>query len=115
MDVNDVRLAAECVHAAKFISETQSKSLIKNLTYNLSESQSKSVEKDVYLVGRVKTNNKTILHAIDIISEAQNNQEKISFKYQKYVIQDIKKQVERRHGERYAVSPYALIINEGNY
>ena len=23
--------------------------------------------------------------------------------------------VERRHGERYAVSPYALIINEGNY
>lgn len=115
MDVNDVRLAAECVHAAKFISETQSKSLIKNLTYNLSESQSKSIEKDVYLVGRVKTNNKTILHAIDIISEAQNNQEKISFKYQKYVIQDIKKQVERRHGERYAVSPYALIINDGNY
>ncbi len=115
MDVRDVRLAAECVHAAKFISQRQSDNLIQDMAANLSVHQRNSINYDVHLVGRVKTNSKTIMDTIDTINEARNCKEKISFKYQKYVIQDIKKQVERRHGERYEVSPYALIINEGNY
>lgn len=115
MDVRDVRLAAECIHAAKFISQRQSDNLIEDIAANLSVHQRNSINFEVHLVGRVKTNSKTIMDAIDTINEARNCKEKISFKYQKYVIQDIKKQVERRHGERYAVSPYALIINEGNY
>ena len=115
MDARDVRLAAECIHAAKFISQRQSDNLIQDIAANLSEHQRNSINYDVHLVGRVKTNSKTILDAIDTINEARNSNEKITFKYQKYVIQDIKKQVERRHGERYAVSPYALMINEGNY
>lgn len=41
--------------------------------------------------------------------------EKITFKYQKYSIEDVSKTVDRRKGERYKVSPYRLLINDGNY
>ena len=40
--------------------------------------------------------------------------EKISFKYLRYSFDDMSKQVERRKG-KYVVSPYKLVINDGNY
>ena len=41
--------------------------------------------------------------------------EKIKFKYLKYSIDDVGQQIERRRGETYTVSPFQLIINDGNY
>lgn len=41
--------------------------------------------------------------------------EKITFKYQKYSIENVNKTIDRRKGERYKVSPYRLLINDGNY
>ena len=41
--------------------------------------------------------------------------EKISFKYLKHTITNVNQQVERRKGDRYVVSPYKLLINDGNY
>ena len=41
--------------------------------------------------------------------------QKISFKYLKYALQDGITQVERRKGAIYKVSPYKLLINDGNY
>ena len=41
--------------------------------------------------------------------------EKVTFKYLKYSIHDLSNQVERRQGETYKVSPYRLLINDGNY
>ncbi len=41
--------------------------------------------------------------------------EKISFKYLKHSFSDMSKQVERRKGARYTVSPFQLLINDGNY
>ena len=47
--------------------------------------------------------------------ELPHKPEKITFKYQKYSIQDVTKTVDRRKGEPYMVSPYRLLINDGNY
>jgi predicted DNA-binding transcriptional regulator YafY len=41
--------------------------------------------------------------------------EKIKFKYLKYSIQNVAKRVERRRGEDYTVSPFCLMVNDGNY
>ena len=41
--------------------------------------------------------------------------EKIDFLYQKHSISDVRQTVNRRNGARYIVSPYKLIINDGNY
>ena len=40
---------------------------------------------------------------------------KISFQYMKYQISDVHSQVERRKGAAYVVSPFKLLINDGNY
>ena len=41
--------------------------------------------------------------------------EKISFKYLKASVRNVSQQIERRKGERYIVSPYKLLISDGNY
>lgn len=52
---------------------------------------------------------------VSTINEAIHSNERISFKYLKYTIQNVKEQVEKRGGEKYVVSPFRLMINEGNY
>lgn len=41
--------------------------------------------------------------------------QKISFKYMKHTIDDVNSMVEKYHGKIYKVSPYRLLINDGNY
>ena len=122
-DVNDIRLLAECIYSAKFLDKSQSNFLIDVICELVNERQSESIKHDVLLTDRVRTNNAEVMNNIADINEAISKElkgekhipEKISFKYLKHTISDIKKQVERRHGEDYIVSPFALIINEGNY
>ena len=122
-DVNDIRLLAECIYSSKFLEKSQSDFLVDIICNNVSEYQAQTIKHDVLLTDRIRTNNSEVLNNIVTINEAMSRElngethipEKISFKYLKYTISDIKKQVERRKGEAYIVSPFALIINEGNY
>ena len=41
--------------------------------------------------------------------------QKISFKYMVHTIDDVNALVEKHHGKLYIVSPYKLLINDGNY
>ena len=78
---------------------------------------------NAFLTDRVKTNNKHVLNSIAVINDAMSHRmngaphkpEKFSFKYLKHEISDVSNEVERRHGDKYIVSPYALLINDGNY
>ena len=122
-DVNDIRLLAECIYSAKFLEKSQSNFLIDVICELVNERQSESIKHDVLLTDRVRTNNAEVMNNIAYINEAMSKElngekhipEKISFKYLKHTISDVKKQVERRHGDIYIVSPYALLINDGNY
>lgn len=122
-DVNDIRLLAECIYSAKFLDKSQSNFLIDVICELVNERQSESIKHDVLLTDRVRTNNAEVMNNIAYINEAMSKElngekhipEKISFKYLKHTISDMKKQVERRQGEVYIVSPFALLINDGNY
>ncbi len=122
-DVSDIRLLAECVYSAKFLDKSQSNFLIDIVCDLVNEKQSELIKHDVLLTDRVRSNNSEVLNNLATINEAMSKElggekhipEKISFKYLKYTISDMKKQVERRHGDVYVVSPFALIINDGNY
>lgn len=122
-DVNDIRLLVECVYSAKFLEKSQSEFLVDIVCQNVSEMQAETIKHDVLLTDRVRTNNAEVLNNIITINEAMSKElngkkhipEKISFKYLKHTISDMKKQIERRQGEVYIVSPYALLINDGNY
>ena len=122
-EFDDLRLLAECVHAAKFISASKAKELVSTIAEFCSSYQAEELQREVFLCDRVKTTRKDILLIIGIIQAAMSVREngkpkppqKISFKYLKYTIQDKNAQVERRKGAAYKVSPYKLLINEGNY
>jgi len=122
-DLDDIRLLAECVYSAKFIAEGQAKRLVDVVCDFVSEDQAEKIKHNAFLTDRVKTNNKGVLFNISTINEAMSKKldgknhipEKITFKYLKYSIKDIKQQVERRKGATYKVSPYQLLINDGNY
>ena len=122
-DPNDVRLLAECVYAAKFVTEGQAKRLVNAVCDLASVHQAERIRHNAFLVDRVKTNNKSVFNNISIINDAMSQKlngqkhipEKIKFKYLKHVIDDVSKEVDRRKGDDYTVSPYALLINEGNY
>lgn len=122
-DLNDIRLLAECVYSAKFISQGQADRLADVVCEFVSEHQAKKIRHDAFLTDRVKTHNKAVLNSISTINDAMSKEldglshepEKISFQYLKYSIDDLSQQAERRHGARYTVSPFKLLINDGNY
>lgn len=122
-DLNDIRMLAECVYSAKFISEGQAKRLVDVVCDFVSEAQAERIKHNAFLVDRVKTNSRVVPINLSIINNAMSNSiegqshrpEKITFKYLKYTIDDVEKQVERRKGDRYRVSPYQLLISDGNY
>jgi len=123
LEFDDLRLLAECVHATKFISAEKAKELVSTIGEFCSTYQAEELEREVFLCDRVKTTRKGILTTISKIQQAMASREdgkpkppqKISFKYLKYTLQNGKTQVERRRGAAYIVSPYKLLINEGNY
>lgn len=122
-DPHDIRLLAECVYSAKFLSTGQAERLANVVCEFVSESQAKQIRHDAFLTDRVKTDNKGVLNNISTINDAMSKEldgekhepEKITFKYLKYSIKDVGQMVERRKGMTYTVSPYRLLINDGNY
>ena len=122
-DSNDIRLLAECVYSAKFLSQGQADRLADVVCEFVSKHQAEKIRHDAFLTDRVKTSNKAVLNNISTINDAMSRRldgephdpEKISFQYLKYSISDMGQQVERRKGQKYTVSPYKLLINDGNY
>lgn len=122
-NLEDIRILAECVYSAKFIPEGQAKRLLNVVCDFVSENDASKIRHNAFLTDRVKTNNRGVLNNIAEINNAMSHAiegeahipEKITFKYLKYSIADMSQQVERRKGQRYTVSPYQLLINDGNY
>jgi len=122
-EYEDIRLLAEAIYSAKFLTEKQSKNLVDVVCDFVSEPQAETIKHDAFLTDRVKTINKSVITSLSTINAAMSKEkegkrhipEKISFKYLKYSIEDLSKQAERRNGSKYVVSPYALLINDGNY
>ena len=122
-DSDDIRLLAECVYSAKFLSQGQADRLADMVCEFVSKYQAEKIRHDAFLTDRVKTSNQAVLNNISTINDAMSRRldgephepEKISFHYLKYSINDVGQQVERRRGRKYIVSPYKLLINDGNY
>lgn len=122
-DPTDIRLLAECIYSAKFLSIGQAERLANVVCEFVSEENAKTIRHDAFLTDRVKTDNKSVLNNITTINDAMSKEldgqkhepEKIAFQYLKYSVNDVSQHAERRKGERYIVSPYKLLINDGYY
>ena len=69
-EFDDLRLLAECVHAAKFISARQAKDLVDTLGEFCSTYQAEQLQREVFLCDRVKTTQKGTMA---IISKNQSS------------------------------------------
>ena len=119
-DVDDIHLLAECVYSAKFLSESQAKHLAEVVCGFVSEAQAEEIKHDALLTDRVKTNNNRVITNVSRINEAMRKDDthkphKIRFKYLQSIIGEGVEQVERHGGNWYVVSPYKLLISDGNY
>lgn len=120
---DDLRVLAECVHAARFISASKAKELVSTIGELGSMYQAESLQHEVFLIDRVKSTQKGTLNIISTINAAMakkqdgkpHEPQKISFKYMKHTIDDVNSMVEKYHGKLYKVSPFRLLINDGNY
>jgi len=122
-EFDDLKILAECVRAAKFISDAKSKEIIASLESLCSVYQADSLNADIFHVNRVKTTQKGTLNILSAINLAMartvdgkaHEPQKVSFKYLRYTIDDINASVDTRKGTTRIVSPYRLILNEGYY
>ena len=122
-EFDEVRLAAESIYASRFLTEKEAETFVDLICSFVSEHQAEQIKHDVLLTDRIKTKNKNTFRNVSTINAAMSKEldgekhipEKISFKYLKSTISDLKQQVERRQGAKYIVSPYALLLNDGNY
>jgi predicted DNA-binding transcriptional regulator YafY len=112
-ELPELKLLADAVQSSKFITERKTIGLIKKLEQFMSKHDAGKLRRQVYVQNRVKNMNESIYYSVDTLHEAISEDKKISFKYFNYDIQ--KKQVFRREGELYVVSPVALTWNEENY
>lgn len=122
--LDDIRILAECVRTAKFIDEKRAKRLVNVVCDLVSDYHAEEIKNEAYLLDRGKAENIANYAMISNISKAMSRKinkknhipEKIKFKYLSYAIESGKlRRTERRRGEWYSVSPYKLLISDGNY
>ena len=122
-EVEEIRMLAECVYAARFIDEKRARRLVDVVCDHVSDRAAETIKHDVFLTDRVKTESTLVYTNVSLIHNAMSREldgekhvpEKIKFKYLKCTIQNVKNRVEQRGGAEYVVSPYKLMINDGNY
>ena len=112
---NDLQLLVECIHSARFISKKAEKRLLKTIQEFCSEGQYQDLNNETYFIDKAKTKNDQILLYIREINQAIKNQNKIKFKYMKHTLQNREEQIPRRKGELYTISPFFILIDEGNF
>lgn len=112
-EFDELRLLAECVNSARFLSENQAKNLRNTISSLCSVHQAKELTTDSTVINRSKTANKSVIASISTINRAIRHKCQISFKYLEYSFNNLHTQVERRPGKVNIAHPYKLLIDNG--
>ena len=112
-ELAELKLLVDSVQSARFITEKKSNTLIKKIEGLSSTFEASKLQRQVFVVGRVKTDNESILYNIDAIHNAIADNSVITFQYFNWNVQ--KKQELRKNGALYEVSPWALTLFDENY
>ncbi len=113
--LSDLQLLVECVRSSRFITKKQEKRLLDALTEYCSSEEAKRLVRESYLIDREKTLNDELPDSIQIIDRAIRNEHKIKFRYMKFTLQNRAEQTPRRKGEYYELSPFKILVTDGNF
>lgn len=112
-ELAELKLLVDAVQSSKALSEKKSRELIKKLETLCSKYEAQSLQRQVYVTGRVKSMNESIYYSIDTIHTAINADRQIQFLYAEWTME--KKHQYRHGGKMYQVSPYALVWDNEFY
>ena len=112
-ELPEVKLLLDSVQASRFLTEKKSKTLIAKFATLCSSHEAKTLNRQVYVTGRIKNMNESIYFNIDALHNAIARDCRVRFRYLAHILAG-KKQY-RRDGENYEVSPFALICDSENY
>lgn len=111
-ELPELKLLVDAVQSSRFITTKKSRELIKKLEAKVSKYDAGKLQRQVYVAGRVKTENEGIYYSIDNIHRAIQENLQISFQYLDW---NLKKQMVPRLNGQKTVSPWAMIWREENY
>lgn len=113
LELAELKTIVDAVQAAKFISPTKSRSLIERLAALGSPYQAEQLKRNLYVDGKVKTNNESVYYTVDLLHHAIHNQKAVTFQYIEYTQK--KEKVFKHDGQKYLFSPYDLVWNNDSY
>lgn len=110
-ELPEVKLLADAVASAKFISAKKSGELLRKLGTLVCRADAKKLNREVMSAG--KSVNETVYYAVDTLHNAINAGSRVKFGYFQW---NVKKQQELRHGgKEYDVSPWMLVWDDEYY
>ena len=112
-ELPELKLLVDAVESSRFISASQSGSLVSKLYDMASVHQASELNRHLYIDGRVKSDCKTLYYTVDLIHKAINEQMRIRFKYIEYTAE--KKKTYKHGGCIYEFSPYAMLWHNDCY
>lgn len=111
-ELAELKLLVDAVQSSRFITTRKSRSLIKKLEQLAGKYDAGKLQRQVYVAGRIKTENESIYYSTDSIHRAIQENRQISFQYLDW---SLKKELVPRDQVQRRVSPWALIWREENY
>lgn len=112
-ELAELKIIIEAILSSRYISIKKSKELITKLSDLVGPSERASLKREVFVQGRVKTENESIYYNVDILHNAMLDNKQISFLYLDWTVD--KQLVPRKNGKLYKVSPWALTVKDENY
>lgn len=111
-ELAELKLLVDAVQSSRFITTRKSRSLIKKLEQMAGKHDAGKLQRQVYVAGRIKTENESIYYNVDNIHRAIQENKQIRFQYLDW---NMRKQLVPRANAERTVSPWALIWREENY
>ena len=112
-ELPELKLLVDLVQSSRFITKKKSQSLINKIEKLTSKHEAEQLQRQVFVSGRVKSENERIYYNVDLIHMAINSDARVNFQYFQW---NINKEKELRHnGKIYDVSPWALSWDSEKY
>ncbi len=112
-ELAELKLLVDAVQSSRFITQKKSRELISKIEKLAGPHEGKQLQRQVFVAGRVKTENESIYYNVDRIHKAIQDNAPITFTYLAW---NVKKELIPRHnGKKYRISPWALTWQDENY
>lgn len=112
-ELPELKLLVDAVQASKFMTVKKSRELIGKLERFASKEEARQLQRQVYVAGRIKTEQENIYYNVDAIHRALQEQVQIAFFYMEWGLDG--RLHPKNDGRLYQISPWALLWSDENY